>query len=249
MRNPQLLNTVDDLYSDNGTTIVDVNSVVFERDLYDLMNEKDLVKYFKDLEYTVRKSFEYRQFIRYLKNDEGMDECSFLENVSSRDNTKVKIEIHHEPFTLYDICLAVFKKRQMNRESLDVESVAEEVMFLHYIGWVGLIPLSITVHELVHNQYLFIPLDKVRGDYNSFTKSYYNYIDPETLDCLDVAEQATKEYNNKQMEMFNRHDIYVNLDGSYTLPRRSEIQALIKGRISVLKEGMAEMMKPVKKPI
>ena len=30
--------------------------------------------------------------------------------------------------------------------------------------------------------------------------NYYNFIDPDTLDSLDAAEDATKEYNNKQIK-------------------------------------------------
>ena len=185
--------------------------------------------------------------ISYLKNTEGMDVCSFLDNVTSRDNSRVKIEIHHSPLTLYDICLAVFRKRQQRKESTNIEAVAQEVMYLHYIGWVGLIPLSSMIHDMVHNQYLFVPTDKVRGNYKAFVDNYYNFIDPDTLDSLDAAEDATKEYNNKQMELFNNHKIYLNVNGSYGLPRRDEIQTLLKDRITEIKSGNTLVAKVVKK--
>ena len=238
MVNPELLNKAENIYDDGGKTVLNINKIpYFDAMQYDLSDDKDFARYIRDLERTVRNSFEYREFIKYLKNIEGMDECSFLENVSSRDNSKVKIEIHHSPLTLYDICMAVFKKRQRNKEDCRVESVAEEVLYLHYIGWVGLIPLSETVHDMVHNQYLFVPLDKVRGNFREFVNAYYNDIDPEVLDCLDAADTATKEYNNKQMELFNNHDIYINMDGSYELPRRDEVRNSIKSRIDDIKSG------------
>ena len=175
-----------------------------------------------------------------------MDVCSFLDNVTSRDNTKVKIEIHHSPLTLYDICLAVFRKRQQRKESTNLEAVAQEIMYLHYIGWVGLIPLSATVHDMVHNQYLFVPTDRVRGNYKAFVDNYYNFIDPDTLDSLDAAEDATREYNNKQMELFNNHKIYLNVDGSYGLPRKDEMKSLLKDRIAEIKSGNIMVAKVVK---
>ena len=247
MVNPELINKVNDIYSNDGQTILEMKSApYFDKMPYDLLEEKSFKKYISDLERSVRNSFEYRELIAYLKNTEGMDVCSFLDNVTSRDNTKVKIEIHHSPLTLYDICLAVFRKRQQRKESTNLEAVAQEIMYLHYIGWVGLIPLSATVHDMVHNQYLFVPTDRVRGNYKAFVDNYYNFIDPDTLDSLDAAEDATREYNNKQMELFNNHKIYLNVDGSYGLPRKDEMKSLLKDRITEIKSGNIMVAKVVK---
>lgn len=248
MMNVECMNKVDNIYNDGGTTIVDMQgSHYFDGEQYDFLNDKDFVHYIADLERIVRNSFEYRSLINYLKNTEGMDVCSFLDNVSSRDNTKVKIEIHHSPLTLYDICLTVFKKRQRNHEDLNINAVAEEIMWLHYAGWIGLIPLSETVHEMVHNQYLFVPTDVIRGNYQLFINAYYNDIDPEVLDCINNAERATKEYNGKQMELFNNHKIYVNNNGSYALPRKQETQQAIKTHIHEIKTGKKEMCRIIEK--
>lgn len=248
MTNVEMLNKVDDIYLDGETTIIDIPEMpYFEQEQYDLMDEKDFKHYISDLERIVRTSFEYRTLISYLKNTEGMDVCSFLENVSSRDNKKVSIELHHSPLTLFDICLTVFRKRQANHEDININAVAEEVIWLHYAGWVGLIPLSATVHEMVHNQFLFVPTDVVRGNYRAFVEAYYNYIDPETLDCIDNAEQATKDFNNKQMELFNNHKIYVNAQGSFALNGKKEAQVSIKEHIGELKSGMKSMCKIVQK--
>ena len=247
MVNPELINKVNDIYSNDGQTILEMKSApYFDKMPYDLLEEKSFKKYISDLERSVRNSFEYRELIAYLKNTEGMDVCSFLDNVTSRDNTKIKIEIHHSPLTLYDICLAVFRKRQQRKESTNLEAVAQEILYLHYIGWVGLIPLSATVHDMVHNQYLFVPTDRVRGNYKAFVDNYYNFIDPDTLDSLDAAEDATREYNNKQMELFNNHKIYLNVDGSYGLPRKDEMKSLLKDRITEIKSGNIMVAKVVK---
>ena len=120
-------------------------------------------------------------------------------------------------------------------------------MWLHYAGWVGLIPLSETVHKMVHNQYLFVPTNVVRGNYQAFINAYYNYIDPEVLDCIDNAELATKDYNGKQMKVFNNHRIYVNAEGSYTLPRKEETQQFIKDHITEVKTGLKVMCRVVDK--
>lgn len=248
MLNPECLNKVNDIYSDGGMTILDISSLpYFDKVPYDLLDDKSFKKYMAELERTVRNSFEYRALISYLKNTEGMNKCSFLENVTSEDNNKIKIEIHHSPMTLFDICIAVYKKRCKNGESIDIASVAEEVMYLHYIGWVGLIPVSSTVHEMIHNNYLFVPTNKVRGNYREFVNRYYDFIEPDTLDTLDAIERATEEYNNNQMELFNNHKIYINANGSYALQRKDDISNMIRNRIDDIKSNKVLMFALVKK--
>lgn len=248
MINVECMNPIENTYTDGEISILDINDIsYFDAEPYDLLNDKDFAHFMRDLESVVRNSFEYRSLISYLKNTEGMDVCSFLENVSSRDNSKVRIEIHHSPLTLYDICLTVFKKRQANHEDISINTIAEEVMWLHYIGWVGLIPLSATVHEMVHNQYIFIPTNVVRGNYQAFVNAYYNYIEPDTLDSLDNAEQATKDYNARQMELFNNHRIYINTNGSLLIPQKEQAQQNIKDHISDLKNNKKEMIKLINK--
>ena len=83
MINPEMINKVHDIYSDNGQTVLDIPTMpYFDKMPYDLLEEKSFNKYISDLERSVRNSFEYRSLIAYLKTTEGMDECSFLENVS-----------------------------------------------------------------------------------------------------------------------------------------------------------------------
>ena len=237
MMNVEGLNPIENIYTDGGMSIMEIKELpYFDAEPYDFNDSKSFEHYISDLERIVRQSFEYRQFIGYLRNVEGMNECAMLDNVTNKAESKVRIEIHHSPFTLYDICVIVFRKRSALNEDLNINSVAEEVLFLHYIAWVGLIPLSATVHDMVHNAYLFIPTNKIRGNYRPFIESYYNYINPELLDNIDAAEQATKdELDRKRMEIFNNHRIYVNNNGSYALPEKDRIRGNIKNRIGEIK--------------
>lgn len=239
MLNAESLNHVDNIYTDGGKSIIDIQELpYYDGEQYDLNDSKSFTKYMKDLEFIVRNSFEYRQFIAFLRNVEGMNECAVLNNVSNRADAKVRIEIHHSPFTLYDICHTVYKKRCGQKEDININSVAEEVLYLHYISWVGLIPLSATVHDMVHNGYVFIPIDKVRGYYRKFIESYYNYIDPDLLDAVDAAEQATKDHEEeKRLELFNSHRMYVNANGSYELPEKTRIRGDIRNRIDSIKNN------------
>ena len=75
MMNVECMNTVENIYVDGGSTILDINEIpYFENFQYDLMDEKSFKKYITDLERVVRNSFEYRQLIRYLKYSEGKKE-------------------------------------------------------------------------------------------------------------------------------------------------------------------------------
>jgi hypothetical protein len=103
---------------------------------------------------------------------------------------------------------------------------------------IGLIPLSETVHELVHTQYLFIPTDKVYGYYKAFVQTYYNYIDPELLDKLDELERITKEgtYNDIHKQILEKQYITVDMEGNNQIDKLPELRELLKDRLSELKD-------------
>ena len=213
---------------------------------YDLNDEKEMVRYLRDIEKVVRTSFEYRQMINYLREYLDMNKCSFYQAVSNIDTTKIRIEIHHEPLSLYDICVIVYNKRLAFRESLEVEHVAKEVMYLHYDMQVGLIPLAETVHELVHNQYLFVPSNRVFGKYKKFVMDYKPFIPLEQQNILDRIESLTAEYEGSEYkQLLSKKFIYVDATGAYDLPKLEDIMASVKSRI---REIMDNPPKPVEMP-
>jgi len=211
----------------------------FEFEDYDLMDDKDRDKYIKDLERCVRSSYEYRAMINYLRNNMNMNSCAFIPAVTNEASRKVKIEIHHSPFTLRDICCIILNKRMRSGECLTVESVAYEVMFIHYSLMVGLIPLSETVHQLVHTQYLFVPTDKVYGYYRAFVNSYYNYIDPELLDKLDELEKLTKEgtFNDVYKSVLEKKYIAIDMEGNNQFEQLHDLQNTLKERLKEIKSA------------
>ena len=144
---------------------------------WNLKNPKDKDKFIKKVEMIVRSSLEYHELIDYLKYKMGMNFCSFFHKVSKDIYGKVKfrIEIHHEPFTLYDIVAIVLNDKINNSsdcDRIDIYDIADEVMENHYAGHVGLIPLSVTVHELVHSGKVFIPLQFLDSGYIQFYQKY-----------------------------------------------------------------------------
>jgi hypothetical protein len=225
----------------NENNVVSIPSDVqdFEFEDYDLMDDKDREKYITDLERHIRSSFEYRQMVQYLREYMNMNSCAFIPNISNETNRKIKIELHHSPFTLRDICCVILNKRMKNVEMLTIESVAYEVMFVHYSLMVGLIPLSETVHELVHSQYLFIPTNKVYGYYKAFVNSYKDYIDEELLDKLAQLEKLTKEgtYNDTYKQVLEKKYITIDMEDNNQIEKLHELQGILKQRLSEIKEA------------
>ena len=208
---------------------------------YDLMDDKDRKHYFDDIERMVRTSFEYRQFTKYLRENCDMNKCSIYESVTNVDSFKIKIHLHHHPFTLYDIVTIVYNKRCVYQESLNVELVAKEVLFLHYSLYVGLIPLSETVHELVHNNYLFIPLNRVFGAFKEFANMYIDFIPVEILDLLDRNIEYTEKFNEDSefanMHILNKNYVYLDLSGSFEKPNYDDITKMLSNRIRNIKDN------------
>ena len=231
MRDPN--NMIKSYEMEAPPTVIKMNEIP-PYDLYDfdLNDEKSFKKYMQTIEKCVRQSFEYRALINFLREYMDMNQCAFYQNVNNTDTTKVHIEIHHEPLSLYDICLIVYNKRVAFNEPLDEEYVAKEVMYLHYNLMVGLIPLAETVHQLVHAQYLFVPTTAVLGKYREFVDRYQPYMIPEQLETLEHIEEATKVYDSDDAKLLlSKNYIYIDMSGSYNLPKMEDIISMVKDRI------------------
>lgn len=211
----------------------------FDTQCYCLEDDKDFEKYIKDIEAQVRRSFEYRAFIKYIRENMDMNKCAFLKGVSNNESFDIKIEIHHYPFTLRDIVEIVIRKKQFYNENMQVQMVAKEVMELHYKLIIGLIPLSETVHELTHNGRLFIPVDRVLGRYKLFITFYEQFCSPEQLETLRRIEEYTK--NNSDLLdttiIENNNVNYQVKDNNYLLPQTRQITDDMIMRIEAIKSN------------
>ena len=236
MRNPENINRLD--ITDTKTDTIKLSSIPeFEIEDWDLSNPKQFKKYINTIERIVRGSFEYRQFVGFLRDYVGMNKCSIYERVTNQDSFKVKIHIHHEPITLYDIVIAVYNRRAANREPLSEDMVAKEVMYQHYMLRVGLIPLSETVHELVHNQFIFIPTTAVFGKYWELVDIYHDYMEPETLDTLKKIEEISTNFNmDENKKVLETHMIHLDTSESYDTDL-DKVKQVLESRIDEIKES------------
>lgn len=214
---------------------------------YDLFNEKDFKKYIEDIERLVRSSREYREAIQYMRKYINMNSSLFFKNVNNIESTKIKIELHHYPFTLFDIVITVFNKRTRLQEPLDVELVAKEVAYLHYFLVIGLVPLSKTEHKLVHNQALFIPLELngnpiVLGDYNKFVEMYEKDIPEDAMVRFNTYKELTANYNQiTNTQILEISPTYLKLPGSdentlgtYNLSDLQQVLQLTQNKVKAI---------------
>lgn len=182
-----------------------------------ITTEKQKDKLIKTIERLVRNSLEYKDLIKYLRNYINMDECEFFPNFKA-GKKRGMIEIHHSPYDLYSLVWIVLEKQLQEKGYIDELDVAEEVMYLHYQGLVGLIPLSITAHELVHDGQLVVPLNCVRGKFVKFTKDYYPYIkniskDVDLIAMLQENIELTNKLTKADLSILNTKYVYTEVDG------------------------------------
>lgn len=182
-----------------------------------ITTEKQKDKLIKTIEKLIRGSMEYRDLIKYLRAYINMDECEFFPNFKA-GKKRGMIEIHHAPYDLYTITWIVMEKYEQEHGFIDELDVAEEVMRLHYEGMVGLIPLSVTAHELVHDGQLIVPLNCVRGKFVQFTKDYYPYIekiskDVDIIGMLNENIELTRKLSRKDLSILDVQYVYTEVDG------------------------------------
>ena len=180
----------------------------FEKLEYPYIKREDINdKLIKRIERIIRSSIEYKEYIKFLKEELDLNYCSFFSNVNWDD---VTIEMHHSLFTLYDITVTVW-------------DVADEVMLIHYSNIIALTPLSTTVHELVHTGDVFVPLQMQYGDWITFWNEYKNYMTSDQTNhmknILKSSNECLKDYN--VYGILERKYTYIECDG-FTLPKKIE---------------------------
>lgn len=241
MRDVLNLNPIN--FDPNDITVICFDKLPdYDKTDYDLNIPKEYESFILDVKRDCHGSFEYSQYMRFLKDNLDMNKCSFFKNISGENSKRIKIEIHHDPFTIEDIIRIVVRKRLAYLEMMEPEQVSKEVMFLHYNMMVGLIPLSTTVHQLVGNNYLFVPTTHVMGNYKAFVQAYDEFIDPETKAILNRIEEATLVYDESRAQrLLERHYIYIDVGGDeYDLPPYEVIIQMMKDKINEINQKAIE---------
>lgn len=177
------------------------------------VNQK-LINY---LEKLIRKSYEYKQYITYLKDELDITKCALVPSLNIKD-VNISLEFHHYPITLYDIVDTMLRKSIMTKKNpedkVNLFEVMSDVMEEHYSGNIGLVPLSKTMHEMAHNGSVKIPMSSVYGNVTKFINKYRSYMTPELLDktqsALLVTAEDAKNFNNKLEKTVIHYNVEYN---------------------------------------
>lgn len=159
-----------------------------------ISDDKNLVAITKQIEKMVRSSSEYKRYLGLIRLTTEFSNCSIFGQITDDDAT---IEFHHHPFTLFDITTSVIFKNIISKIKFSTFSITHEVLQLHYRNIIGLIPLSKTVHELVHTGQLNVPLDSIFGRYDTYISEFSPYFSNKVIEKYNfIVEQDEKSKEN-----------------------------------------------------
>ena len=193
----------------------------YERDPLTLVTDKDKVAFFKSVEKMVRGSYEYKEYIGYLINSQQMNVCSAFDNLGKDLARSIRLEIHHEPFTLYDIVYIIYLRFINKGKEVNVFDLAEEVLKTHFLGRVGLLPLSKTVHELVHVGKVFIPLQYLDEGFLAFYHEYKEEIHGTPLEEILMKKiEVSKTFNFRSNSVLQKKYIYIKNEKYDNVPEK-----------------------------
>jgi len=170
----------------------------FENLAYLQEDHKAKAKYVKYLEKLVRASMELRDYLSFLKENAEMNDCAIFAGVTRED---CRIEIHHFPFSLFDITRIILDDALANNEDVSSFTIVSRVVLEHFLGNVGLIPLSLTAHELAHSGAITLSLKNVTGNWQNFVKKFAYVMTKDDIERLKflVKASASESLNNSNI--------------------------------------------------
>lgn len=217
--------TAVDKENDNIEVMVIDNPGEYEyQESYETDTEKEAIV--KQAEALCRASMEYSDYIAYLRSNVGMDACAFFNNISKANSKKIRIEVHHAPLTLFDIIKLVLDRAIRTGDEINPMLLAEEATRIHYMNQVGLIPLSKTLHEVVHkSDKLVIPMYMVYGDFRAFLENFSEELEMKENSHIKAKIQKmidqTRELNDKSFDVLKEKFTYITVDG-FEMPVKIE---------------------------
>lgn len=200
----------------------DINTVTIEKPILIprlpvITTDKQRIKLIMTIERLVRQNIDYKDIITFLRKNLDMNQCEFFENFKA-GKRRGMIEVHHAPFDLFSIVEVVMDRMEKEVGYIDEYPVADQVLRMHYEGLIGLIPLSVTCHQLVHDGKLIVPLNCVYGRFVEFTREYYDELGEDRLAVLSENIQLTKNIKRSDFNILNVTYIYTKVDG-FSLPQ------------------------------
>lgn len=171
----------------------------------DFTNEKEFIKFIKNVERLVRISNEYRLWTSYLRDAYSAVKCQ----VTDESVDDVTIEIHHHPFSLYLIIKGILCRRMIKNEPFCSFDIAAEAILLHFRMKVGYVVLVSSLHEKFHNGAFDIPMEIVRGDYQYLVDNILPYLDEHDVELVRKYLSVDKSNCNWTLKWISSRDLNV----------------------------------------
>jgi hypothetical protein len=144
-------------------------------------NEPDFVKFARNCEKLIRGCLEYKLWKNYIRDVLQVNSCA----VTKERMDMMTVEIHHHIPTLFVIVKAIINKNVQEEKEFSSFDVCLETIEQHFKNRIGYVALITSIHEKVHNGYLSIPIELVRGNYKAFLTEYGRYMDTEDLEKIN----------------------------------------------------------------
>lgn len=130
---------------------------------------KYVTKFVKAVERVVRGNKDYNLWLEEIRYTKNMTADAFFPNISS---DIAEIQLHHYPYNLFTICEMIANDMLGKGLKVSTMTLADAVLMEHFRGNIGLVPLSVTNHELAHLDMLPIQRTQITGNWERFTNKY-----------------------------------------------------------------------------
>lgn len=165
----------------DGSPVVDSNDseifIPFYKDDMYFTSPENEVSFIKKVEQLVRGHNDYKRYIKFIREDVGIQCCQVMSNISdasTEDKKEVRLlDMHHGPIlNLFDVTQIILHHSLARKEKITTFSIAERVIDEHFEHNVSVVMLSETAHEQVHLDNIFLTDKQKWGDVNRFLVKY-----------------------------------------------------------------------------
>lgn len=148
-----------------------------------------------------RKSRTYTNYKAFLMSC-GLDRCQIFGNILSDDGSNdgmAKIEMHHHVLTIFDIALIITEHVLNTYGRVSTFDVIKLLKNEHKNHRVMVVMLSLTAHQVYHEENFFIHPNQCVGDLNAFLEKYHKGV------TYDIALKLLR-YIDKAMSLDKSDD-------------------------------------------
>lgn len=166
----------------------------FYKDVDYFISLDNFVSFIKATEKLVRTSEEYKAYKDTVMNEYGLNKCQVLSNIEADEDNTVKLEMHHGPIlTLFDVTSIILDWMIARDMKITTFSVAKIVLDEHFLNNVQVTMLSESIHQLVHDDEVFLSLQQAFGDLNKFLTKYRDGLNISHIKNINRYIEKSKE--------------------------------------------------------